>query len=89
MAEAQEGPIQKGFEGQLGIFTDVSDEGKEYYRYRILHLDLWWWWWGHTQTNKNQAQITINIQLKPTLFTSQKEQVHFLSAVIDKLKLKT
>ncbi len=31
VAEAQEGPVQKGFEGQHGIFTDVSDEGKEYY----------------------------------------------------------
>lgn len=29
VAEAQEGPVQKGFEGQHGIFTDVSDEGKE------------------------------------------------------------
>lgn len=84
MAEAQEGPIQKGFEGQLGIFTDVSDEGKEYYMYRILHLDLWWWY-----GKKKQAQITINIQLKPTLFTSQKEHVHFLSAVIAKFKVKT
>lgn len=60
MAEAQEGPVQKGFEGKLGIFADVSDEGKS----------------------------TVNIQLKPTLiFTAQKELVHFLSAIIAKVKL--
>lgn len=31
MAEAQEGPVQKGFEGKLGVFADVSDEGKVYH----------------------------------------------------------
>ncbi len=42
MAEAQEGPVQKGFEGQHGIFTDVSEEGKEYYFILI---------WGEMKTD--------------------------------------
>lgn len=62
MAEAQEGPVQKGFEGKLGVFADVSDEGKEYY-----------------------IRLQSSFQLKPTLFTAQKE--YFPSAAIAKVKL--
>lgn len=31
VAEAQEGPVQKGFEGEQGVFTDVSDETNRKY----------------------------------------------------------
>lgn len=48
VAEAQEGPVQKGFEGQHGIFTDVSDEEKDYHFILI---------WGENENIKTDSNF--------------------------------